>query len=136
MTPHVDSLPSWLCDHIVGACDPNTSPQPWVLGILLHFVPAGERIFGARINCYEDGDSMDWHRDSGTIEFTTTLVAQLSSPDAYDGGVLAARFSDGGELRAIRDQGAVLIMDSDVEHSLSPIERGKRWALIVWTITQ
>jgi len=60
-----------------------------------------------------------------------SLSVQLSDPDDYDGGELILN-PDGAERVAGKDLGTMTMFPSFIQHRVSPVTRGTRYALIAW----
>ena len=76
----------------------------------------------------------DWHSDVGTNESATrkiSLTVQLSDPYKYKGCNLEV-WDHGTLVHAPRDQGTVSLFPSYAPHRVTPIEEGRRYALVIW----
>jgi PKHD-type hydroxylase len=76
----------------------------------------------------------DWHLDIGNTNNSKRKLSvsiQLSDGDDYDGGNLLF-FNGGGQTRANRDKGSMILFPSYILHKVEPVKRGKRKALILW----
>lgn len=84
----------------------------------------------------EPGGFFDWHVDFGDGPVATrrklTMVVQLSEPDDYDGGLLETN-ADGVVRAASRMIGSALLLPSFVLHRVSPVTRGERYSLTLWS---
>lgn len=71
------------------------------------------------------------HQDAGPLHSTRklTFVVQLSAPDMYRGGDLV--FPEVGRTAA-RDQGELIVFPSTVQHTVTPVIEGCRYALVGW----
>ena len=87
---------------------------------------------------YEVGGKYDWHKDTLIVneekgrKLSTTV--QLSDPDDYVGGDF--QFFNGGhepEDLKIRKQGSVVVFDSRDWHRLTPVTKGVRYSLVLWS---
>jgi PKHD-type hydroxylase len=69
-----------------------------------------------------------------------SLTLNLNEPGAYEGGNLKFDFgfhTDGEqfhECEEIRPQGSVIIFPSFVDHNVTPITKGTRYSLVLWTL--
>jgi len=88
---------------------------------------------------YEVGGKYDWHQDTSNVnneekhrKLSTTV--QLSNPDDYVGGDFQF-FSGTHELEdlKIRKQGSVIVFDSRDWHRLTPVTKGVRYSLVLWS---
>jgi len=88
---------------------------------------------------YEVGGKYDWHQDVSSVneekhrKLSTTV--QLSNPDDYEGGDF--QFFNGeqepDDLK-IRKQGSVIVFDSRDWHRLTPVTKGVRYSLVLWSL--
>lgn len=71
------------------------------------------------------------HQDAGPMHPTRklTFVVQLSSADSYRGGDLV--FPELGRT-APRDQGELVVFPSTIQHTVTPVIDGRRYALVGW----
>lgn len=83
----------------------------------------------AQVVRYAVGGSYDWHTDGPTRE--STMVVQLSDPADYDGCVLEIE-AEGELITASRDRGTIMTFPASWTHRSTPVERGERWALVIW----
>lgn len=78
----------------------------------------------------------DWHIDMGDGALASkrklTIVAQLSSASDYDGGVLEIN-ADGRPTPAPHALGAAIFFPSFMPHRVTPVTRGARYSLTVWS---
>ncbi len=80
------------------------------------------------------GGHYDWHVDQGDMAKSRklSLSLQLTDPSAYDGCEL--QFQGGRRIEtAPRSRGAVIAFPSYVLHRVTPITRGTRKAVVVWS---
>jgi PKHD-type hydroxylase len=88
----------------------------------------------ARYDAGEEGH-FAWHSDIGEGPVARrrklTVVVQLSTPAAYEGGTLEL-MPDAGILVADRAQGAAIAFPSFVLHRVAPVTRGVRHSLTIW----
>jgi len=84
---------------------------------------------------YREGGWYGWHMDKGENTVAPrklSLTIQLSTPDEYDGGEF--QINNGSEvLQFPREQGRVYAFPSWVLHQVTPVSRGTRRALVIWT---
>ena len=75
----------------------------------------------------------------GKIRKISTTI-NLNLPDEYEGGNLKFDFgphTEGEryhECTEIRPQGSIVIFPSYVEHQVTPITKGTRYSLVLWTL--
>jgi PKHD-type hydroxylase len=69
-----------------------------------------------------------------------SLTCNLNVPGEYDGGNLKFDFGHHAEgeqfyeCEEIRPQGSVIVFPSFVDHCVTPITRGTRYSLVLWTL--
>ncbi|MBU2533218.1 MAG: 2OG-Fe(II) oxygenase [Alphaproteobacteria bacterium] len=84
----------------------------------------------------ETGGFFGWHTDCGggriAAQRKLTIVVQLSNADDYEGGSLETNF-DGVVRAASRAIGSALILPSFVLHNVTPVTRGERYSLTLWS---
>lgn len=84
---------------------------------------------------YQNNDHYDWHMDKGNLSTSPrklSLVVQLSDPTEYEGGDL--QFWIGGEpITTAKQKGLVHVFPSYILHRVTPVTRGTRKSLVVWT---
>ncbi|MBU1212336.1 MAG: 2OG-Fe(II) oxygenase [Alphaproteobacteria bacterium] len=84
----------------------------------------------------DTGGFFDWHVDFGDGPVATrrklTMVVQLSQSEAYEGGMLETN-CDGVVRQASRIIGSALLLPSFVLHRVSPVSRGERFSLTLWS---
>lgn len=79
----------------------------------------------------------DWHMDTGystngSPARKLTMVLFLSSPDEYEGGEF--QFRTGNEIQtAKKDQGLIHAFPGFILHKVTPVTRGVRRSLVVWS---
>jgi len=80
----------------------------------------------------------DWHIDTSNPTSKKcrklSTIVQLSDPNDYDGGDL--EFFNGvlePEDLNIRKQGSVIVFDSRDWHRITPITKGVRYSLVLWS---
>ena len=122
--------------------------QSWVMDRMVRMVSAANReSFGfdltefaesAQVARYgaERAGHFDWHSDIGAGALAAkrklTVVVQLSVPGDYDGGTLDLR-PDSSVTSAPLDRGTAIIFPSFVLHRVTPVTRGTRWSLTLWS---
>ena len=78
----------------------------------------------------------DWHSDIGAGALAAkrklTIVVQLSNPTDYDGGTLELR-PDANITQTPRDKGTAVLFPSFTLHRVTPVARGTRWSLTLWS---
>lgn len=75
-----------------------------------------------------------WHTDVGHGSASTrkiSVVVMLSEPTDYVGGNLILN-NLGEEITADKERGSVHMFPSYVLHTVTPVEEGERWVLVVW----
>jgi PKHD-type hydroxylase len=94
----------------------------------------GESVQVAQYDGAREGH-FDWHSDIGDGKLAAkrklTLVAQLSSPDAYVGGALEVMPSS-HVVTAQTARGTVTIFPSYLRHRVTPVTEGTRASMTVW----
>jgi PKHD-type hydroxylase len=84
----------------------------------------------------ETGGFFDWHTDCGTGPLAArrklTIVVQLSEENSYSGGLLETN-ADGHIRTASRTIGSALLLPSFVLHHVTPVTRGERYSLTLWS---
>jgi len=69
-----------------------------------------------------------------------SMTVNLNLPGDYDGGNLLFDFgphNDGEqfhECEEVRPQGSIIIFPSFIPHCVSPVTRGRRYSLVLWTL--
>lgn len=87
-----------------------------------------------RLLCYDIGGHFDWHVDGAPSRAggrLLTLSLQLSAPSAYCGGDLLVKVN-GAVASAPREQGNVSAFPVHLTHRVTPVEQGRRMALVAW----
>jgi predicted 2-oxoglutarate/Fe(II)-dependent dioxygenase YbiX len=76
---------------------------------------------------YEIGDEVGLHidLDYGSADRKLVALVQLSTPDAYDGGVLRFGLSS---LAACREPGSLLVFPAWMPHQVTPVTGGVRYS--------
>lgn len=72
----------------------------------------------------------DYSHDQADSPRKLTVIIQLSEPDDYDGGRLQIHGMQTEDLPA--ERGSILLFPSFLYHSVSPVTRGLRRALVCW----
>ena len=120
----------------------------WVMERMMRLVAAANRdSFGfdltdflespqvARYGAEREGH-FDWHSDIGAGQAASkrklTIVVQLSEPEEYEGGVLELR-PDSSLRQVEKARGTAVLFPSFVLHRVTPVTRGTRWSLTLWT---
>lgn len=89
----------------------------------------------ARYGAEREGH-FDWHSDIGGGHFAgkrkLTIVVQLSEAEAYDGGVLEVQPST-ASMSAQKERGSATVFPSYLLHRVTPVRRGERYSLTVWS---
>jgi PKHD-type hydroxylase len=82
-----------------------------------------------------DGDHYDWHIDAGDTTIVPRKLSfslQLSDPQEYEGGNL--EFMIGRDIDvAGRERGLVVAFPSYRLHRVTPVTKGVRKSIVVWT---
>ena len=91
---------------------------------------------------YNKGSFYDWHQDcflgesqEGVYERKLSFSIQLSEPDSYTGGDL--EFTDDiiftpEEKERLRQRGTVIVFPSFLQHRVTEVTEGQRYALVGW----
>jgi PKHD-type hydroxylase len=89
----------------------------------------------ARYGAEREGH-FDWHSDIGTGTLAAkrklTIVVQLSEPQDYENGTLELQ-PDSNIRHAPRYQGTAILFPSFVLHRVTPVTKGTRWSLTLWS---
>ena len=120
----------------------------WVLDRMMRLVAAANRdSFGFELTEFAESPQVarygaereghfDWHSDIGAGVLAQkrklTVVVQLSDPATYEGGTLELR-PDAQVRQAPPDRGTAMIFPSFVLHRVTPVTRGTRWSLTLWS---
>ena len=75
----------------------------------------------------------NWHMDSGTGTSTTrklSVSVQLSDENDYEGGELL--INNGNVLPASFEQGSINVFPSYLQHTVTEVTKGNRWAIVIW----
>jgi len=90
---------------------------------------------------YKEGDYYNWHMDSSsTLPRTVSASLGLSSPMECQGGSLLFRdvYEDETEKDKVSiklNQGEIAVFPSLLMHSVTPILKGTRYSLVLWSPT-
>ena len=84
---------------------------------------------------YKIGDYFKWHTDSNGKQITQcdrycSLVIQLN--DEYKGGDLELKLSEDSTIIVEKGVGNTIIFMSNIEHRVTPVEKGNRYTLVNW----
>jgi len=84
---------------------------------------------------YKIGDYFEWHTDSNGKYFTQfdrycSLVIQLN--DDYESGNLEIKLSEASPMIVEKGVGNTIIFLSNIEHRVTPVEKGNRYTLVNW----
>ena len=84
---------------------------------------------------YKIGDYFQWHTDSNGKEITQcdrycSLVIQLN--DEYKEGDLELKLSEDSTIIVEKGVGNTIIFLSNIEHRVTPVEKGNRYTLVNW----
>lgn len=122
---------------------PHTDESQWLYELLVdrvsryNFVGYEFDIAGIYIDLqlleYPEGGFYDWHLDIGPGEAAyrkLSVIVQLSDPKDYEGGEVI--FNAGTERSLPKDRGLIGVFPSYVLHKVTPITKGKRYALVCW----
>ena len=86
---------------------------------------------------YVGGDHYTWHTDAGKDEDNVcrklSTVILLSDPNDFEGGDFEIFYGDKVEKPFSR-QGSVVVMDSRDWHRVTPVTKGVRYSLVMWTM--
>ena len=84
---------------------------------------------------YKIGDYFQWHTDSNGKQITQcdrycSLVIQLNNE--YEGGGLELKLSEDSTIIVEKGVGNTIIFMSNIEHRVTPVEKGNRYTLVNW----
>lgn len=71
-----------------------------------------------------------------------SITVNLNKPDEYDGGNLKFDFGPHAagkrfhEVEEIRPQGSIIVFPSYMYHQVTPVTRGTRYSLVLWSLGQ
>jgi PKHD-type hydroxylase len=86
---------------------------------------------------YTGGDHYTWHTDAGNNEDNVcrklSTVILLSDPNDFEGGDFEIFTGDKVDKPFSR-QGSVVVMDSRDWHRVTPVTKGVRYSLVMWTM--
>lgn len=79
-------------------------------------------------------DHYTWHTDfrSNKVSRKLSVVVQLSNPDEYEGGELELN-TGVATTKIERKRGLITVFPSWLLHRVTPVTKGKRQSLVVWT---
>jgi len=103
---------------------------------------------------YNKGYFYDWHTDGTHIPYKNanknflgkirklSVTVSLSNPKAYKGGDLQFDFSNPKDskkrtprtVEEIRPQGSIVVFPSFTWHRVTPVTKGTRYSLVIWSI--
>jgi hypothetical protein len=68
-----------------------------------------------------------------------SMTLNLTDPNAYEGGDLMFNFGASSECepftcKEARNQGTIIVFPSFVNHCVSPVKKGMRYSLVLWTL--
>lgn len=83
---------------------------------------------------YGPEDQMTWHTDRIPFgayhrHIEISVIAQLSPPEDYTGGLIQFKDGSGEPISAPKTQGLVMAFPSEREHRVTPVESGRRLSL-------
>lgn len=95
---------------------------------------ANELVEPPAVAHYRIGDHFDWHADDPAQEHRrTSCTIQLTTPTSYEGGELLVLHPDGDTSACVSKQrGRATFFPSTSLHTVTPITRGERYALVLW----
>tara|TARA_R110002074_G_scaffold63044_11_gene151477 strand:+ start:7203 stop:8396 length:1194 start_codon:yes stop_codon:yes gene_type:complete len=82
---------------------------------------------------HETNCHYNWHMDCGKGSSTNrklSVSVQLSSKEDYEGGELL--INDGSIVAASFEQGSINIFPSYLQHTVTEVTKGNRWAIVIW----
>lgn len=95
-------------------------------------------IHGLQLINYSSEDEIkghyDWHIDAGSGAPSTrkiSFTAQMSSFNDYEGCELIIN-NHGEEIIGTKERGSVHLFPSYLQHKVTPITKGERYALVIW----
>ena len=119
----------------------------WVMDRIIDVVREANRdVFGFDLQSFSESAQVarygaereghfDWHSDIGdgplARQRKLTMVVQLSTPDAYEGGRLEVMPSAHAQ-EASMGQGDATIFPSFLLHRVTPVTMGQRQSLTIW----
>jgi|TARA_R100000479_G_scaffold173321_2_gene119195 hypothetical protein len=94
---------------------------------------------------YDKGDHFNWHEDTLTDPFDNgkirklSMSINLSDEKDYVGGHFKFRRLDRGKIVdfqpvKFRKKGSVIVFPSPTMHTVTPIKKGRRYALVAWAL--
>ena len=140
-------------------CKISWISSKWIYSILNPFIHSANKQAGwnfqwdwnesCQFTTYEKSHRYNWHNDQVHLTQTNenfknkirklSLTLQLTDPSKYSGGEFQLKWFDGGEVRIItakdaKELGTIIIFPSFVFHQITPIIKGRRQALVNWSI--
>ena len=94
---------------------------------------------------YKEKQYYDWHRDSAGHQIENyirklSVTVSLEDGDAYEGGDLEFDLRDQEDSSAnilsskeARKKGSIIVFPSFVWHRVSPVTKGTRYSLVIWS---
>tara|TARA_R100000081_G_C4779219_1_gene150440 strand:+ start:24 stop:554 length:531 start_codon:yes stop_codon:yes gene_type:complete len=111
-----------------------------LIGLLTQFDPkaTSDKYYVKEYNylIYNVGDHFKWHRDvikakdNKVRRFSTTTVLSLS--DDLEGGDFGIKDGTGFEVKVNLQERDTLLFESNTEHQVYPVTKGKRVVLVAW----
>ena len=111
-----------------------------LIGLLTQFDPkaTSDKYYVKEYNylIYNVGDHFKWHRDvikakdKKLRRFSTTTVLSLS--DDLEGGDFGIKDGTGFEVNVNLQERDTLLFESNTEHQVYPVTKGKRVVLVAW----
>ena len=86
----------------------------------------------AQFTVYDKNNYYNWHRDTSGNIFKNRAISisiLLSDKKDFDGGEF--QFED-GVVEELSRKGDMVIFPSKLRHRVTPIEKGKRYSLVIW----
>ena len=102
---------------------------------------------------YKKNQFYDWHCDSFTEPYNNeninyngkirklSVTCNLSDPNDYEGGELQFDFRNKGDgkpnivtCKEILPKGSLVVFPSHVWHRVTPVTKGTRYSLVIWTL--
>lgn len=82
-------------------------------------------------NKYSEGDFLEWHEDRHEMILGANITYIIQLNDDYDGGEVKYLI-EGLEYNVPKIKGSVFIFDSNITHSVAPVESGVRYSINAW----
>lgn len=122
--------------------DPTGNKFAWLMRRLAPCIAEAGQLFGlpdlklveaARMVSYGKGDHFNWHPDSSAqVPRRLTLSMQLTPDVSYSGGDLMMLGEGSDWACADRAQGGACLFPAALFHRVTPIQQGRRLALVLW----